>query len=421
MEDSLETTVLNESGSYHRIPHLYEDYKMTFNEMKQIFRDIFSGKTVLTEKTDGINIFVTFKDGNFYFGKNKMTLRSPYTLDKLENEYNGEGNMLREAYVNSARDLINALNSIGKDNLQRVFNNGQNFANIQIIYPPCKNVIDYGNRCILQYNGIDAYDTNFNKISEDKNVSDWLFNTLKNHKALKQEMFEIEEPRILKMKDSVSANRALAELLEDFNKVIDGFSARSTIKEYANERMRRYIINLCNSKDIDVDRDCPFIRELADRVGNFSGRRPTKSDICTFAKRAGVDVRSDGYKALMEDLDLKREAINDEIMRPVEELVMKAGLYLLKNLRGYMASDPQKCSQKLSERLEEVITEVEKDNGKLTPEKLKLYRKHMKRLDQWKEKVCPSQGVIFSHGGKVYKIIGAFGNIRQILKIFGEH
>lgn len=32
LEESLEA--LNESGSGGRIPHLYEDYKMTFNEMR---------------------------------------------------------------------------------------------------------------------------------------------------------------------------------------------------------------------------------------------------------------------------------------------------------------------------------------------------------------------------------------------------
>jgi len=420
LKEAFDNELITESGCCNRIPHLYEDYKMTFNEMRQIFRDVFSGKTVLTEKTDGLDILVTYKDGCFCFAKNKGTIMNPMNLSKLEECFTGEGNLLREAYVNSAKDLSRALNSIEVANLERLFENGRNFASMKIIYPPCSNVMDYGKRCVLQLNGLQMYDQNGNLISEDKEGSDWLFNCLKNHKALKQEMFEIEEPRILRMKDSVSANKALEDLMEDFNEMIDGYSTRCTIKDYANERLRRYIINVCNRNDIDVERDCPFVRELADRIGNFSGRRPTKADICTFAKRDGVDVRSDNYKAVMEDLDLKREAINEEVMRPIENLVMKAGVYLLKNLRGYMASDPNKCSQKISERLETIINEVESDNSKMTPEKMKIFKKHMGKLENWKDKICPSSGIIFKHGNKTYKVLGAFGNIRQILKIFGE-
>ena len=164
-------------------------------------------------------------------------------------------------------------------------------------------MMDYGNRCILQLNGIDEYDTNFNRLGTAEETSKWLYETLKSNKALKQEMFEIEEPRILRMKNSVSCEKALAQILEDFDKVIDGYSTKCTIQDYANERLRKFIINICNHNDIEVDRDCTFIKELADRIGNFSGRRPTKSDICTFAKRAGVNVHSDNYKKLMETVD----------------------------------------------------------------------------------------------------------------------
>jgi hypothetical protein len=45
--------------------------------------------------------------------------------------------------------------------------------------------MDYGNRCILQLNGIDQYDTNFNKIGSESDSSKWLYETLKTNKALK--------------------------------------------------------------------------------------------------------------------------------------------------------------------------------------------------------------------------------------------
>ena len=414
IDESLENMVC-ESGN-DRPRHLYEDYRMTFNEMRGIFKDIFSGKIKLTEKCDGAHVEVTYKDGGFRFAKNRRQLREPLKLERLGSYFDGNPKV-REAYVNSANDLVKALNSIESNDLERLFHNGRKYASFDIVYPPCRNVIDYGNRCFLQLNGVKEYGDGCEVVSEDEDSSKWLYETLRNHKALKQEMFEIAEPNLLRMRDSVSAEKALNELMADFDRVIDGYSTKCTIQDYANERLRRCIINVCNHNDIEVDRDCQFVKELADRIGNFSGRRPTKSDICTFAKRCGVDVRSDGYRKLMETLDGQRDAINEEVMRPVENLVMKAGTLLFRNLTGFMSADPQKTSQKLVTELEHAIYEVEKDNSRLTSDKLKLFRRHVKKIGDWKDKCFPTEGIVFRHGQKVYRITGCFGSIGQILNI----
>ena len=417
LDESNNNELLNESSIGNNSLHLYENYKMTFNEMRQIFRNVFSGKTILTEKVDGIPVFVTYKDGKFGFSRSKSTLKEPIVIEKLIKYFNGDPK-IKDAYTRSASDIIKALNSIDAMNLNKIFANGQNFANIQIIYPPAKHIFDYGNRCILQLNGIDCFDSNFNKIDSDETASKWLYETLKNHKALKQEMFEIEEPRILRMKDSVSGEKALESLLKEFDKIIDGYSLKDTIQDYANDRLKRYVLNVCNHNNIEVESNCQFIRELADRIFNFSGRRPTKSDICTFAKRAGINIHSADYKHIMEDFDLKRDQINEEIMRPIERLVMKAGILLLKNLEGFMSADPQKMSQIISGELENTISEMEKDNSKLTVDKLKIFRKNVKKLNDYQEKYFPAEGVICKINGKTYKICGQFGPCNQILGIF---
>ena len=414
LNESLENDLISESCVGGHFSHLYKDYTMTFGEMRNIFKNIFNGDTTLTEKIDGQNILVTYKDGNICFARNKRTLKEPMNIEKLGHFFEGNPKV-KEAFINSANDIIKAFNSIDPYELNRIFANGRNFADIIIVYPPVQNIMDYGNRCILQLNGIDQYDTSFNKIGSESDSSKWLYETLKSNKALKQEMFEIEEPRILRMKNSISGKKALEQLLEDFNKVIDGYSTKCTIQDYANDRLRRYIINVCNYNDIEVDRDCTFVKELADRICNFSGRRPTKSDICTFAKRAGVNVHSNNYKKLIETIDSQREQINEEIMRPVENLVMKAGILLLRNLTGFMSADPQKTSKKLVEQLEHTIYEVEKDNSKLTKEKLKIFNRNLKKISEWQEKFIPSAGCIFKINGKVYKVTGTFGPCNQIL------
>ena len=97
---------------------------------------------------------------------------------------------------------------------------------------------------------------------------------------------------------------------------------------------------------------------------------------------------------------------------------MKAGVLLLKNLTGFMSADPQKTSKKLVEELDHAIYEVEKDNSRLTVDKLRLFKKNIRKIDEWKEKYMPSEGVVIKlSNGKVYKITGAFGPCNQILNI----
>ena len=166
--------ILTEGGAGGHLKHLYEDGKLTFGEMKQIFNDVFQGKVVLREKLDGQNLMVTYKDGGFKFARNKATLRDPMDMSRLERYFEGNPKV-REAYVNSANNLVKALNTIQGQDLARVFRNGQNFANIEIVYPPVKNILDYGNRCFLQINGVDCFDGKFNRIRDDEEASKWLY------------------------------------------------------------------------------------------------------------------------------------------------------------------------------------------------------------------------------------------------------
>ena len=417
IEESMDE-LLCEGGAAKNIEHLYQDGKLTFGEMRQILQDVFQGKTVLYEKVDGMNLLITYKDGKFGYARNKASLKEPMDLERLGSHFDGNPK-LKEAFTESAKSFSNALKSISSIDLGRLFNNGQNFVNVEIVYPPCGNILDYGNRCLLQLNSVDVMDGKFNKVGEDADSCKWLYETLKRNDALKQEMFEISEQNVLRMKDSVNAKKALEMLMEDFDKVIDGFSLNTTIQDYANERLKRYIINVCNHNGITVDRNCTFISEMADRLNVMSRKRPTKSDICTFAKRAGVNVRSDEFRKVMETLEGQKDEMNEEIIRPVENLVSKAGSLLLKNVTGFISADPSKTSQKLALELESTISEIEKDNGRLTHDKLKLFTRNMKKLDNWKENFFPGEGVIIKLGktGKCYKIVGQFGPINQILHL----
>ena len=95
-------TVIEEGGGGGHIDHLYQDGKLTFGEMKQIFNDVFQGKVVLREKC-----------------------LSPDTKLYLEN--NGE-KTIKEVVDNKIEDNVLSLDSNGEIKYLPItnwFNNGK--------------------------------------------------------------------------------------------------------------------------------------------------------------------------------------------------------------------------------------------------------------------------------------------------------
>lgn len=67
-------------------------------------------------------------------------------------------------------------------------------------------------------------------------------------------------------------------------------------------------------------------------------------------------------------------------MRPIESLIIKASNLLFKNLVGFMAADPNKNSQRIVSELEDTIKMVESDDNCLSRDKIRRFRKHLKKL-----------------------------------------
>lgn len=96
------------------------------------------------------------------------------TIDELAKMFDGRGEV-KNAFVNSMKDLQKAVRSLSKEEQDSIFKNGKAFMAFEIIYPPTKNVVDYGSRCMIQFHGVNVYDDNWKKVSEDKEAADKLY------------------------------------------------------------------------------------------------------------------------------------------------------------------------------------------------------------------------------------------------------
>lgn len=69
------------------------------------------------------------------------------------------------------------------------------------------------------------------------------------------------------------------------------------------------------------------------------------------------------------------------MIKPLEDLVIQAGLLLMKNLVGYVSADPQKTSKKLAAELDAAIEELSSEKTSLDLGKLNRFKKNLAKLD----------------------------------------
>lgn len=411
-----DNTIICEGGASGHMSHLFEDPDLTFKDLKDIFTKLFKGKLAVSEKSDGQNLTVTWKDGKLLAARNKATLKDPMTIDQVGKLFEGRGEV-KDAFVNSMKDLQNALKTLPEDQLIQIFDNGKKFMAFEIIYPPTKNVIDYGNRCLIQFHGINIYDDNWKKVSEDKEAAEKLFEMLRKSNALKQNTFEITGPTKLALKDSKTGEDSLKIVLEKLQELIKDLGWSATINDYAKERFKKYIINRAIEADFPLSRNSDFVSELADRLSNISKRRPNKNDLAAFAKKEGIDVKDQKYKDFVAELDNSLDEANTVIIKPLEDLVIGAGLLLMKNLVGFIAADPKKTSKNLAKELDAAIKELDSKETSLDASKLRRFKKNLAKLDQWQREVMPAEGVVFLYKGKPYKMTATFGACNGLMGI----
>ena len=106
---------------------------------------------------------------------------------------------------------------------------------------------------------------------------------------------------------------------------------------------------------------------------------------------------------------------------PVEDIFLKLGVYVLKGLEGLVAINPNdsimKMKRELARSVELIQTAAKSDNMADDDASLKFLKAQLKRLDKMGgyDAIVPSEGIVFKHKEKLYKLTGAFAPINQII------
>lgn len=396
--------------------HIFDDGELTFADIRDILTRIFSGGLTITEQLDGLDMLITYKNGKFCVARDSDDIKKPVPLEKITTKYCDADPAIQNAFMNSLKDLSIALSELDPVQLNKFFANGQNFMHCKVIYPPCQNIMDYGNKCFLCLDKLICFNDKYKEVGEDTEQAKTLFDVLDNNGVLQQNTFEIKKPNILKIKNLQSSKKVLQNILDKLNGFIDGVGWKCSLNGYIQDRYGRHIVNKALEHGLDVSRNSEFVNELASRLSNVSGRKPTKQDLVTYAKREGIDCKCQQYKDFLNDLQSNAQTTNDEIIRPIENLIAYAALQLMKNIEGYMSIDPSATAGKALATIDDAIFKMSENDMDMSPEKMQVFKKNLSRIEKYHE-MMPASGVLVKFKGKVYKMTPNFGEANEILKI----
>ena len=422
-----EGRLITEGGAAGHMAHPWDDHGLSFNDMKEIVSRALSGRldieSAVTEKTDGQNIQVTWKNGEIGFARNKGTVINPMTTSQIiadfERKYqesiakNGaeasEGyKQVVEAYRACAEDLTEAFRLINPEQLNAIFKNGRVFANMEIIYPATKNVIAY-DKAHLQFHNLVEYDERGTTVETDLTGGALMQKIIQDANAHMQKTFSFIPPQRIKMGRVYDFEDQQAAFFNEINQLEQRFNLKDTdlISEYHKAWWRDVIKTKAQQLGYDI----------SDELVNTLTYRWAFDDKSTNISILKKQITNPEFVAWVDAFDKKDfKKFKKDNLEPFESIFLRLGVVVLQNATNYLAANPSKTVQEIKTELAQLIRDLQAKGDPATIQKLEHELRRIQKLGGF-DTIVPSEGVVFVYGGHTYKMTGAFAPVNQLLGV----
>jgi len=406
------TKYLNEGGLAGHMSHPFDKNRsqsLTFGDFKEMIARGLQGRldieNAVTEKTDGQNIFVTYKDGAVKFARNKTERVNPLSVEGLQSKFAGRG-PISDAFGEAGNDLEAAFSKVGKSKLESIFQNGKVFANMEIIYPETKNVIAY-EIAVLQFHNLVEYDENGNVVQTDMTGGAVIQKAIQDANAHMQKTFNLIPPQKIKVGRVENFQDYEDALFKELDQLRDKYQLEDTsyLSDYHKAWWRDVIKEKANEVNYDISDN--LIEQLTNRW-SFND----KSNSIVKIKKQIDNQEFLDWVSLFDKKDFKQ--YQKDNLQPFESIFLKLGAEIMKNASNFLAANPARAVQSIRKEIAQIIRTLRSTNDITKMDLLKKQLERIKRLGGF-EKIVPVEGIVFTYGGNTYKLTGAFAPINQIL------
>jgi len=298
------------------------------------------------------------------------------------------------------RDLEKAIKGLSQKQKDKVFDNGHNFMNLEVMWPKSANVIDYDVAQIV-FHGALRYDDNGNVIGQVGGAR-MLAGMIKQVNQHIQSKYSIGKPHFL----TIPKHQDFGKMKDKFINKVDKLKSKYGLKDSDTLALyhQKYWESFIRKQNKKVS--SKVLKGLTKRWAFFD-----KSYSVSNMRRDIKDERFLEWALSFDKNDHSKQV--KENMRPFEVLFFELGAEILKNVQGFIAANPNKTVQNMKSKLSSAISAV-RSGGNL--KKLNRLKTQLDRLDAigGTNSIVPSEGIVFKYKGKTYKFTGAFAPVNQI-------
>jgi hypothetical protein len=408
-EVKLNEQLLLEGGAAGHMSHPFDNNALTFGDFKNMIIGGLQGELNFeeepTEKTDGQNVFATIQNGEVKFARNKTELQNPMSLKDFQNKFEGHASKLvQDTFQFASADLATLLIKLPTKTQDEVFQNGLNFMNMELIYSANPNVIHY-DVDVIQFHGIKKTDGAGNIIGDDNSAAKSVTGVLKSLNADVGKTFTIIPPQVIKLQKDINFEENQSKFLGKLEVLKKRYNLTDAdaVARYHEMWWREQIEAAFGDLPQNI-KEGLLLRWAYDDKKTLNMRSLDKE----LTKQQAESVK----KFDKEDVKKKFK----ENIRPFEDLFLELGSVILKNASNFVAASPDKEMQRLHN---EIRTEADKIklNGDLT--QIEKVAKELDRLERIGgiQSIIPTEGIVFSYKGHMYKLTGTFAAINQLMGI----
>ena len=408
-----EVQLLIEGGAYGHLNHPFDNKNLTFSDFKTLIINTLQGNLdsegAVTEKTDGQNIMISWKNGKLIAARNKGHIKNhganALSVSGIKNMFAGRGE-IETAFVSAMRDLEKALKGLSKKQKDKIFGEGKKFMSLEVIYPKTANVIPY-DKSLLQFHGTIEYDTAGSPIGEDRGSARMLAGMIKQINQNIQKTYSITKPFVTNLPKVKNFAKRQSYFLGKLNRLQNQFNLKpkDTLADYHQAYWMEYIFNAGKQ----------FKYQVPNHILGKLTKRWAFLDKSYTIQQIRKDIKNEKFLNWIlktDKIDLK--GLQKKHIRDWEVLFFELGAEILSNLSDFIAANPDKAAQRIRKDLQKAISQVRTSKDPKVINTLKTQLDRLNAIGGLKS-VVPSEGITFVFKGKLYKYTGAFAPANQIL------
>ena len=402
------TKLIAEGGVAGHLAHLYDNRGLTFEKLAEILTAASKGELVGTEKTDGFNIYLGFKNGEAKAARNKgdMQRGGMNAVDLAMREFKG-GPQIKKVYVDAFNAFENAVSSLTDQEKEAIFGpEGEIFYNSEIMGPGASNVINYDSNIItIHGSGHKRYDDETDKVvnADADDASKALDKVVDRfEQATQGKNFGVQRTAFVNLQ-KLEGNYDLKIALEKIKKA--GLQGNMTVQDFLAEKL----LEDTNEKFPSLGDDMK--QQIVNRITKVEGA-PTLTQI---------------YRGLGGDKELKEQVRNyvqsgnktiSKLIWPIEDAIHDFAVAMLENMESAYVLDNAKELDRLKKEVQTAIKSIQAYQGPGQEMAHEILAKQLKKIKHLDNITSVAEGFVFEYDGQLYKFTGNFAPINQILGLF---